>query len=227
MLRQRSHSQRAAVGDRVAIPQRTILLFQRHQLARGRVARSAACVVQQQQRQQAQHFGFGDLALRLAQQRPQQPRQADGFVGQRRSVRRMPFVEHQVHHPQHAGQARRPLGRARHFVRDARRGDLGLGAHDALRQRGRGEQKGAGNRLGRQAADLAQRQRDARFFGQARMAAGEHQAQAVVFDRIALVDQLLAARRVVGHRFSLFGGFVPTDEAFAAADAVDGLEPAG
>jgi hypothetical protein len=128
----------------------------------------------------------------------------------------MAFVEDQVDHPQHAGQARRALHRPRHLVGNAGRGDLGLGAHDALRQRGRGHQAGGGDGLGAQAADLAQRERDARFVRQAGVAAGEHQAQAVVFDRPAhRRHTLFPARRGVGQGVGQL--VVPGHEAPVAA----------
>ena len=52
------------------------------------------------------------------------------------------------------------LVRLGNLVGDARVADLRLGADDALRERGRGGQERAGDLLGGEAADLAQRQRD-------------------------------------------------------------------
>ena len=49
-----------------------------------------------------------------------------------------------------------------HLEGDAGVADLGLGAHDPLRQRGRRDQAGMGDGLGRQAADLAQREVEGR-----------------------------------------------------------------
>ena len=71
----------------------------------------------------------------------------------------------------------------RHLIGNARVANLGLGAHDALRDGRRPREKGRRDFLGRQAAHLAQRHCDLRVRGQGRMAAREDEAQGVVFDR--------------------------------------------
>ena len=91
---------------------------------------------------------------------------------------------------------------------------------------GVGSRKACGDRLGRQAADLAQRQRDARFLGQARVAAGEDQPQAVVLDRRARPRSSQPGASSAA-RFGLLAGLVPADQAAVAADPVDRLEAAG
>ncbi len=110
-----------------------------------------------------------------------------------------------------------------HLEGDAGIADLGLGAHDPLRQRGRRDQAGMGDGLGRQAADLAQGQRDAGLFRQAGMAAGEDQPQPVVLDRLALVR----AGAGVRHRADLFGDLAPGCHAALPAQLIDRLEPPG
>src|SRR5439155_102731 len=72
----------------------------------------------------------------------------------------------------------------RHLIGNARVPNLCLGAHDALGHCGRTGEKGAGDLLGREAADLAQGQRDLRVRRQSRMAAGEDQPQPIVLDTL-------------------------------------------
>ena len=178
--------------------------------------------MEQHQRQQSHHLG-------LRQQLVQEPRQADRLareIGARQRFARrggVPLVEHEVDHLQHRVQPLRQFGRRRHLVGDAGVADLGLGAHDALGQRGRRGQEGARDLLGRETADLPQRQRDARFRRQGGVAAGEDQPQPVVLDALVVpfflvlgvVVDLLGERRQRGV------------EPGAPPDAVDGLEPAG
>ena len=59
---------------------------------------------------------------------------------------------------------------------------VALGAHDALRDGRLRDQERARDLVGGQAAEQAQRQRDARLGRQHRVAGGEHQAQQVVAD---------------------------------------------
>ena len=110
-----------------------------------------------------------------------------------------------------------------HLIRDARVADLGLGADDALGERGRGREKRARDLLGRQAADFAQGECHLRVGGERGVAAGEDQAQPIVFDAF-----LVGPGGGVVHR-ELLGGalFVELIESGAAAEAVDRLEPAG
>ena len=74
------------------------------------------------------------------------------------------------------------LGAARHLERHLRLGQRALGADDALGDGRLGDEEGAGDLVGRQAAEQAQRQRDPRLGGQHRVAGDEHQAQQVVAD---------------------------------------------
>ena len=73
-------------------------------------------------------------------EQPAEPDRLARQVGARQRLAgrcRVALVEDQVDHAQHAVE---PLGSSaarRHLVGNARVADLGLGAHDALRQRGR------------------------------------------------------------------------------------------
>ena len=92
------------------------------------------------------------------------------------------LVEHQVDDVKHRVETIRQLGVRRHLVGNARGADLGLGADDPLGQGRWAGQERARNLLGREPADLAQRQRQLRVRRQRRVAAGENQPQPIVFD---------------------------------------------
>jgi hypothetical protein len=140
-------------------------------------------VVQQHQRQQAAHLGL------VGHQRPEQARQADRLVAEVaphdrvRARGEIALVEDQVQHPQQRAQPVGQLVVGRHLVRDARVADLALGAHDALLHGLLAHQEGARDLLSREAAERAQRERNARLGRERRVAAGEEQPQAVVWER--------------------------------------------
>ena len=98
--------QRRALGDERAVPTRAILFVEEHEFAIRRRARLAARLVQQHERQQTLCFGFGD-------QLHEQTAKPDCFAREVRARRRIAaacriaFVEHQVHHAQHALEALR------------------------------------------------------------------------------------------------------------------------
>ena len=96
--------------------------------------------------------------------------------------RRVAFVEDQVDDLEHRRQARGQLGAARHLERNVRLGERALGADDALRDGRLGHEKGARDLVGGQAAEQAQRERDARLGREHRMAGGEDETQQVVAD---------------------------------------------
>ena len=167
--------------------------------------------------------------FRLRQQLDEQPAQPDGlrrqFVPrQRRAGRgRVALVEHEIDDPQHGVEPLRQFARRRHLIRNARVADLGLGADDALRQRRRRREKRPRDLLGRQAADLAQREGHLRVGRERRVAAREDETQPIVFDTL-----LVRPRRVVddGH-VGLLARFVERLEAREPPDAVDALEASG
>ena len=86
------------------------------------------------------------------------------------------------------------LGRRRDLIRDPRVPDLGLGPNNPLRQGRRRREKRPGNFLGRQTADLAERQGDLRIGRQCRVTARENQAKLVVLDAF-----IGCPRRVILH----------------------------
>lgn len=196
---QRTLDQRRTFLDLRPVPQAAVLVIETHQLARLIGACGAARVVQQHQREQTHQ-------LRIRQQLEQQPAQADRLAAQADAGQlgaaggRIALVEHQIDHPQHVIQARRQLLTRRHAVGNRGVADLLLGAHDALGDgAGRGE-KGAGDFLGLQVADLAQGQRHLRIAGQCRVAAGEDQSQAIVLQPVVIPVRFLGGIQLIGQQ---------------------------
>ena len=152
-------------------------------------ARVAAGVVQQHQREQAQHLGV------VGHQPAQQPAEADRLAAQLAAHQpvalagRVALVEDQVDDAQHAAQAVGQLLVGGHAVGDVRVGDLALRAHEPLAHRRLGDEERARDLARRQAAQRAQRERHARRQIQRRMAAGEDQPQPVVDDRARLAHR--------------------------------------
>ena len=133
---------------------------------------------------------------------------------------RVAFVEHQVHHAQHALEARRQFVARGHLVGNVGVADLGLGAHDALRDGGRGREEGRGDLFGGETADFAQRQRHLRVGRERRVAAREDQAQTIVFELFLFIER----GRLVGEGFGDVGAIFEMFEALVAPLLVDGLE---
>ena len=136
-------------------------------------------------------------AQRVVAERGPQP-----IVAGRRGVA---LVEHEVDDLEHR---REPLGErlaARHLERHARLGQRALRAHDALRDRRLRHEERARDLGRREAADHAQRQRDARLHREHGVARDEHQAQHVVADLIVerLVDRLALVADLPAQRLEL------------------------
>jgi hypothetical protein len=136
------------------------------------------------QRDEAVHFWF------LRHQLGEDAAEAQRVVAQARAHpvvagrRRIAFVVDEVDHREHRRDAVGQLVAARHFERHLRVGERALGAHDALRDRRLGYEECACDLVGRQAAEQAQGQRDARLGREHRMTRGEDESQQVVADRI-------------------------------------------
>ena len=199
-------------GDLRAIPQRAVLVRQEHQLAVGRRARGTPRLLQQHEGEQTDRLGIG-------QELDQKPPYADRLGGQvdarHRAARRgrVAFVEHQVDDAQHRIEALRQLVGFRHLVGNARVADLALRADDALGERRRAGEERLGDLLGRQAAHLAQRQRDLRVDRERRVTAREDEAQAIVLDPFAVVRG-----RLVGDCLDYVRDVVERREAAVATD---------
>ena len=106
---------------------------------------------------------------------------------------RLPIAlrEHQVEHQQHRREAIRELLGTGHLVRDARRPDGPLGAHQPLRDGRLGHQERPRDGRGLDAGHGAQGQGDACLGRQQRVAAGEDETQPVVRDGFRLVQDVV------------------------------------
>ncbi len=155
---ERPLDQGGALRDLIPAPPRAVLVVQQHQLAGRPGARGPPRLVQQHQSQEAHRLG-------LRQELDQEASQADGLAGEVGAGERLArgggvaLVEHQVDHVEHRVEPVGQLDARRHLVGNARVADLGLGADDALRERGRRGEEGARDLLGGEPADLPQRQR--------------------------------------------------------------------
>ncbi len=138
--------------------------------------------------------------------------------------RRVAFVEHEIDDTEHRLEPLGELLAARHLERHARLGQRALRAHDALRDRRLRNEERARDLGCREAADHAQRQRDARLHREHGVTRDEHQAQHVVadlvverfIDRLALVADLAALRLDLAAEL-----LVLTPHELRAADRVD------
>ena len=96
--------------------------------------------------------------------------------------RRVAFVEDEVDDLEHRRQAGGELGPARDLEGDALFGERPLGPDDALGDGRLRDEERPRDLLGRQAAEQAERERDARLGGEHRMAGREDEPQQVVAD---------------------------------------------
>ena len=171
-----------AAADQKLIPPRPVLVQQQDRLA----GRAGACAqtrgLDLHERNEAVHLGL------VGRQLGQDAAETQRFLAQLRphpvvaGGGRVALVEDEVDHLEHGGQALGKLGPARYLEGDALLGQRALGADDALGDGRLRDQEGAGDLVGRQAADQAQRERDAGFGGEHRMAGREDQAQQIVAD---------------------------------------------
>ena len=219
LLRARQRLQ--AAPDQQLVPTAAVLVEQQHGFAVLAHARVQARGLDLHQRHQPVHLGFA------RRQRGQHAAQPQRFLAQRRphpiiaAGGRIAFVEHQVDHAQHAGQAFLQRVAAGHFERHVGFGQRALGAHDALRHRRLRREERACDLVRGQAAQQAQRQCDPRVHRQHRVARDERQPQQVVVD-VVVQRVLVAAAAFVLDVFQFPREFfVLAFEQLQAAQAVD------
>ena len=220
-----SVEQGPALGDLPPVPPRPVLIGQQDQVLAVFISGEPglpARVVQQHQRQQAEHFGLG------REQGGQHPAQPDRLGGQAWPVRiPVSLVEDEVHHGQDRAEAFGQPRAGRHAERDARHLDLGLGpGQPSFHGLGR-NQEGPRDLLGGQAAHGAQGQRDLGLDGQGRMAAHEDELESLVRDRAGVhavlrgvLPRVLPGRGRRRRQQAKFGG-----QDAIAAQPVDGPAP--
>ncbi len=167
-------------ADPDAIPARSILVVEQDQLTPCPHPGFAASVVEQHQREQPEH-----LRLR-GNQLVDDACQADGLGAQLTSNervtrgRRIALIEDQVEHMEHPVEALGEQLSGRYAIGDPGGPNLALGPDQALRQGRLGEQEGAGDLRGREAAQGAQRERDASIHGERGVTAREDEPQSIV-----------------------------------------------
>ena len=155
-----------------------------------------------------------------------EPDRFAGEIGadQRLALRRgVAFVEDEVDDREDRVEALGHVGRLGHDVGDAGDADLLLRPHQPLRHRRRRHEEGAGDRLGVEAAQRPQRQRDLGVDRQRRMTAREDQPQPVVGDVVGVVVGLVdrAQERRIAMQLDLGG------ESRLASHAIERLVPRG
>src|SRR6266581_7038516 len=207
------------------IPARAVLIEQEDRLSRRADPRERARRLYLHKRDQTVNFRFlrnelghdASEAQRLLAERGPHPVLARG--------RRVAFVEDEVNDFEHRCETRGELVLARDLEGDARLGKRALRADDALGDGRLGDEEGARDLVGRQAAEQAQRERGARLGREHRMAGDEHEAQEVVADVVVhAIDQggFVVRRRHLLLELHLAGQlFVLALEELVAAEVIE------
>ena len=166
--------------DELRVPGGPVLIEEQDGVARGVDARGGARLLQLHERDEAVRLG---LARRQLDEHPPEPQRVLAEPRPHDVVARgggIALVEDEV---DDAEDGRQPRGQAippRDLEGDTSLGQGPLGAHDPLRDRGLGHEESAGDLLGRQAAEQAQREGDPALEGQDRVARDQDEPQHVV-----------------------------------------------
>ena len=209
------------VLDLRVVPQFAVLIFEQDQIAGGCASGGRTCIVKEHEADEPKYLGlvskeFGQRATepkRDAAQVATDELRAPGCV--------VAFIEDQVDDREDRLRSVTQRFFVRNFERHLGRLDLFFGPNEALSHGRRADQKGAGDLFRFEARDGPQRQRDPRFRGEGRMAAGEDQPKHVVSDRsfdLRRVDDMLQRRQPL----KLLGLFGPQG---AAPQLIDRLVP--
>ncbi len=156
-------------------------------------------MLQQQQRQQASYLGFP------GEQTVDDPNEPDRLVAeldldQLTLGGRVPLVEHEVEHGEHAAEAfLQQLARG-HAIGDAGVADLPLRTDQPLLHRGFGQQERAGDLSRRQATDRPQGEGHAGLHREGRVATGEDQTESLVRDLLHVISQRRERAELLGLR---------------------------
>jgi len=176
-----------------------------------------AAVVQQHQREQAEHFG---LVREQVREHSCQANRLAREIMPRQVVtggRRVTLVEHEVDHREHRRESLGDRGGRGDFVGNAGVSNLAFGPDEALRHRRLGRQEGAGDLVGRQPAQGAQRQGHLGVLGQCRVTAREHQPQPLV-GQLGVLGELVERGFGLGERLELVAPLGPSS---LATDAIE------
>ena len=201
----RREEQRFGLGDQVGVPQRRVLLGERHVVAGGGAPRAAPRLGMKHQREQPERLGL------VGHQRHHEPPEPDRLFAEIAAARfgaggiGPAFGERRVDRFQHGGEALAQIGAFRHAERDAGLPDLRFRPRKALAHGGRRHQEGRADGRGIEAEDRLQDERRADAGIDRRMGAGEHQGQAMVRHRRwlgvgKLLGELLGEELEMGDR---------------------------
>ena len=182
----REIEQSLSFGDEMCIPSRTILIEERAQVARRVNARRQTRRVQAHQRgKRVRRRRRGERMLAEQRRRdawpPGRARRAPPTRG--RAV--VALVEEQIERAMDGRKARGEIVGIRDVEQPLRSREHFLRARDALLDRRVAADERAGDFAHAEAAQDVEHERDLRLLGQPRMAAGEHHAQLIVFDRVS------------------------------------------
>ena len=178
---------REAGLDPAPVPERAVLVGQKHDLAAAPPG-VAARVVQQHQGEEAVNLGLVGHELR---QRDPEPDRLPGQVG----APVVALVEDQIDDREDARQPVRQQMVGGHAERNPRLLDLPLGPNEPLGHRRLGHEEGPRDLVGLKPAERPERERNLRIQVQRRMRAGEDQLEALVGE--ARVGDLVLHR--LGH----------------------------
>ena len=184
---------REPTSDEDAVPERPVLVEQQHRLPVGARASPGSRRLDLHQRHEAVHLRLRGRDTGEDSPEPQRvlaERGAHPVAAGRGGVS---LVEYEVNDLEHRRQARRELVPARQLERHLRVGERLLRAHDALRDGWLRHQEGAGDLLGGEPSEQAQRERNARLRREHGVAGGEDEAKEIVAD--VVVRGGLDARR--------------------------------
>src|SRR5207245_6640392 len=171
---------RETTADEQVIPPPAVLIEQQDRLPRRADPRGRARRLELHQRDEAVYFW---LQWRELGQDPSQPERVLAQRGAHPVVARrcrVALVEDEVNHLEDRGETGGELGSPGHLEGHAGRRQRPLGPHDALRDRGLGDQEGPRDLVGREAAEQAQRESHARLGRVHRMTGRVNEAEEVV-----------------------------------------------
>ena len=169
-----------ALLDLRPVPERAVLVGEEDELARGVDARVAARVLEEEESEEPERLR---LVRHEDTEELRQPDRLGAQIGANEIVAGgcgVPLVEDEVEDAQDVGHAVGEELVGRHAERDSRLPHAPLGADEALCQRWLRDEEGARDLVRREAADLAQRERDAGLDRERRVTAGEQEREPLV-----------------------------------------------
>ena len=163
-----------------SVPERTVLLFEKHDFA-GRIeARPRAGVLEKHEREQSHDLRFG------GENSQQEPTKPYGLLAERDphgsavAARRVSFVEYKIDHRRDGSETLAAFNGPRRFEGNIGSGDPRLGARDPLFHCALAHEEGSRNLFDAQSRDDAKRQRDLVCLREIRMTTDKEKPEHVV-----------------------------------------------